>query len=519
MRLQAISARSGGGQAAVMTGSFPMSTASFPVLRFRLTFAARATLVVGSLTLAMFGCSLGTAILAALLSASPATAQGLDLPAPTECAPIPGNPREWPYELQDPPFKGSAPLAPQQITDIKRSHHAGPKTPVPAWVILPEVPDHRGSSYCLYTPPAGTTPAGSQGLILFLHGAGGFFIRSGSNDPMLQYLASHGFYVVLPDAANLFLDMGFYPQRAGAALRDAVEHLRSRRVQIDKIAVVGHSLGGATAVRLMADWDHLTAPPPQKPPPAGQPPKQTKPPPPLPKPSALVLLEGGGADDKVLAMLKGLGRNTESWDVTPRALESIQCATRLLIIEAEASALPPKPGQQSFWTNLKQIAKFTGAPGTTPPVLQRNFLRVRHDVSHAHMGIVLPSTHAAPTAAPRQLCGVFNGGKDDYGCYLTAMKFHGYWRPTLAAVHEAFTGKPLADNYSPYCSSRDTSGTCAGTRFAGTWADGIAATPLLTAAEVPGDGAERSAQRCTPAGRSRWTRQLQGPELTHWYRP
>jgi hypothetical protein len=65
------------------------------------------------------------------------------------------------------------------------------------------------------------------------------------------------------------------------------------------------------------------------------------------------------------------------------------------------------------------------------------------------------------------------------------MKFHGYWRPTLAAVHEAFTGKPLSDNYSPYCSSSDVT-ACAQTRYMGTWVDGIAATPLLTAAEVPG---------------------------------
>src|SRR5262245_9646019 len=149
---------------------------------------------------------LGMVMLLALLSASPVIAQGLNPTAPTECAPIPGNPRVWPFELQDPPYKGSAPLAPQQISDIKRSHHDGPVTPVPAYTILtveifPAVPDHRGASYCLYTPPAGTTlagtaPADPQGLILFLHGAGGFLWGSSSNDPMLQYLASNGFYVV-----------------------------------------------------------------------------------------------------------------------------------------------------------------------------------------------------------------------------------------------------------------------------------------------------------------------------------
>jgi pimeloyl-ACP methyl ester carboxylesterase len=171
--------------------------------------------------------------------------------------------------------------------------------------------------------------------------------------------------VVLPDAANLLLDMGVYPRRAGAALRDAVEHLRSREVLIDKIAVVGHSLGGAATLRLAADWKKLTS--------VGDNPGL----PDLPKPSALVLLEGGGATDGILAILSGLslagtpkGEDQESWLVTPEALSSIPCTTRLLIIEAEASA-QPKPGGHFFWTNLRQIAKFTRAAGTASPVPQR----------------------------------------------------------------------------------------------------------------------------------------------------
>ena len=65
------------------------------------------------------------------------------------------------------------------------------------------------------------------------------------------------------------------------------------------------------------------------------------------------------------------------------------------------------------------------------------------------------------------------------------MDYYGYWRPTLAAAYEAIVGQAIASDYSPYCSSNNTTGTCAKTRDMGVWMDGIPATPIKNAAQIP----------------------------------
>jgi pimeloyl-ACP methyl ester carboxylesterase len=365
---------------------------------------------------------------------------------PRDCPPIPGQSPSLP----DPPYKDQTPKAPDQITNQKRVHYDGPV---------------EGAGYCLYMPSSV-----SDGLILFLHGFQ-FGREPGGYDPMVQYLVEQsGYYVVYPYGPDL-LRTGTYPRRAIDALNDALAVLKSKGVNIQKLAVVGHSLGGATALRVAAEW--------KGPPPISL----IIPIDPGPPPGSL---EMGG-----LLLSRCDTTGCESWDMD-EGLRSISCATRLLVLQADKTAqgtcVCPQ-GQtcvcQAFWERLPQIARYIGTSQTP----QRNFLRVRDDKSHANPGPTIPSTHLGPTVAAdptASVCGLFADSELHYGCYLTYMDYWGYWRPVLAAVREAFSGAPVSPDYSPYCSSKGTSGTCATTRAMGTWqSDGKPATPMLNAADIP----------------------------------
>src|SRR5262249_29397573 len=130
------------------------------------------------------------------------------------------------------------------------------------------------------------------------------------------------------------------------------------------------------------------------------------------------------------------------------------------------------------------IARYAGEAGSIP---KRNFLRVPHDASHAHSGLTLRSEHLTSVALPKDPCQLFSLGWGDqpYSCYLTSMDYFGYWRPTLAAAYEAIKRMALESDYSPYCSTDSAIGTCAKTRDMGVWRDGIPATPMKNASQVP----------------------------------
>jgi hypothetical protein len=141
--------------------------------------------------------------------------------AQTGCPPIPGN---WPWLLNDPPLKSMTPVAREQTKDQARVHVDGPSGP------------GEGAGYCLYM----TNPA-SDGLILFLHGSQAGF-EVGAYDPMAQFLTKGGHNVVYAYGPSL-LKTGTYPRRAIDALNHALSLLKLQyKVEIRKLAVVGHSL-------------------------------------------------------------------------------------------------------------------------------------------------------------------------------------------------------------------------------------------------------------------------------------
>src|SRR5262245_46498305 len=149
-------------------------------------------------------------------------ASGAASPAHAACPPIPSA-----AQTAD-PFAGLAPFGPPRITTALRSDVS-----------------NGGASYCLYHPALGRPVLG---MVLFAHGAQLF--EQGIHDPVAEWLAELGFYVVYPYIS----DATRYPSQASAALSHALLLLRGAGVRIDNLAVAGFSLGGLAATRVAATW-------------------------------------------------------------------------------------------------------------------------------------------------------------------------------------------------------------------------------------------------------------------------
>jgi hypothetical protein len=329
---------------------------------------------------------------------------GAAAPAQAACPPIPTA-----AQTSD-PHAGVAPIGPPRITVAARRDVA-----------------NGGSSYCLYQPSLGRPVLG---MVLFAHGAQ--LSEQGLHDPVAQWLAELGFYVVYPYVS----DATRYPSQARGALSHALTSLRSAGVQIDRLAVAGFSLGGIAAVRVAATW---TLHPPIR---------------------AIVLHDPAGMS--YLPFLN-LGRE---YDLSRSGLASIRCDTRFLIVQSQTSTGHPNSGALTLWSNLPQVARYSGATGSAP---NRNFLRVPDDTSHQDRPphVTRPSLHETSNALP-----------------LTSMDLYGYWLPLYRTVYEAFFGVPPG-GASALCNGSSTTGSCAQTRDMGAWLiDGVPATPMRNAADL-----------------------------------
>jgi len=326
--------------------------------------------------------------------------------AMAQCPPIPSA-----SQIAD-PYAGQAPPAPAQITTTSRVH----------------IPNG-DASYCLYTPPAGK----NLGVILYLHGAQ--FIEDGKHDPMLQWFADVGYYIVYP----YITDPTHYPTQARDALAHGIDELTASGIPVTNVAIAGFSLGGLASVRVAALWSQQNLQPAIR---------------------AIVLHDPAGMDFLWLLDIWG------EYDLSTAGLSPIRCNTRLLIIQAQTSVGDPNSGALHIWNNLPQLAKYAGTTGTAG---NRNFLRIPHDASHQNRApfVTLESNHEVVDAFP-----------------LTSMDWYGYWAPLFGTVWEAFTGSPFL-SYSPLCNSPSTTGTCTYTRDMGTWEiDNVDATTMLNAADL-----------------------------------
>jgi hypothetical protein len=304
-----------------------------------------------------------------------------------------------------------------------------PAPPIPLTTITRE----DQTSYCLYTPPGVV-----RGIVLYVHGFQ--FIEQGGLDPMLQYIANAGYYVVYPYDNPLVT-----PTAAKSALAASLAYLQQKGVSTQNLAVAGYSAGGMAAVRVAATW---VGPP---------------------NITAIIVHDPAGT-----SFLTG-----PDWDLSVNALASIPCKTHLLIVQSQTSVGDSNSAAGAIWDGLPQISRYT-ASMLSP--YRRNFLRVPDDTSHPNP----PSTsywqsdHLTVLAAPpQQVLG-------SPPSYLTYMDFYGYWRPFRTALARVFEVKNSWVLYAtPYCNALSTVTYCRGIRYMGTWSSPPgAATAMSNATDL-----------------------------------
>jgi pimeloyl-ACP methyl ester carboxylesterase len=260
-----------------------------------------------------------------------------------------------------------------------------------------------------------------------------FFGEDGGLDPLAQYLASQGYYIVYPDLDQSTISpLPDWASQGRSAIAAALAELAGRGVAITRLAVAGHSIGALAAIRVAATWTGT------------------------PRIAAALLAEPAG--------IRYIPSGPGPWDISASGLAGIDASMYLLVIQAQSSVADANSAAVPIWNAVSQIPKTNGAG-----LFQKNFLRVPDDSSHfwysPAWNMSLQSQHNSISALP-----------------LTAMDYWSYWNPIFNGVYEAFNGVPYFAN-SAYCNIAGSA--CTATRFTGTWVlDGAAATPMQNAADL-----------------------------------
>ena len=227
--------------------------------------------------------------------------------------------------------------------------------------------------YWLYEPEG----AVDAPVVLYLHGYGND--GPASYEALLMHLARRGNTVVYPRMGNL-IAVWDYVDNAGDALLDALDVLASPghvAPQPDRLAFVGHSLGGVVALHLANRTD-------------------------LPDPASVVLHDGAGAQTPAYVWL--------SLDT----LDDVSPQTLLVALVAETSFRD---------RNATDVVR--AAVTKTPQITrdQKNVIVVRSD------------DYGSPPLVSDHL-GVHGGPTD----LVDAIDWYGYWMPTDAALSEGWYG-------------------------------------------------------------------------------
>jgi len=299
--------------------------------------------------------------------------------------------------------------------------------------IAPPGPPLRGPGSLAYSHASTRVTAGGRGagrywsytpanptpptahVLVYLHGYGD---RDPTHyDALLTHFARKGYTVVFPYYGGLF-STSAYERNARGAVRDALAELSARGAPraSGRIAYAGHSLGALLALRLAATARASG----------------------LTEPDLILLHEPAG-----VAFV--------DYPLSATDLAAIPSGTHLLIIQAETSV-----GHKNSFAH----GAFENTPGI--PRANKNLLLVRSD---AHGEPRLVSDHLGVQAGRNRP--------------LNAIDWWGYFRPSDAALREAFGGEGAP---SIFCS--EPGPRCDWARDSGVWSDGRPVQPARNAGDL-----------------------------------
>ena len=265
----------------------------------------------------------------------------------------------------------------------------------------------------------------SAPIVLFLHGWNAR--QPAAYKSWIRHLARRGNIVLYPRYQASALTR---PERmtgnAVRAIREALalvekgEHVRPDR---EKVAAVGHSLGGVMAVNIAARAEA-----------AG-----------LPRIRAIMSVEPG--DSKGSRIAAHYGRDV------PSILEDyagIAEGTLFLVVVGEDDRVVGDRTANEIWRRVGHLPKD-----------DRDYITVRSDW---HGRPALPADHFFP-AAPGVAVGKHSA--------VDALDFYGTWKLFDGLTDAAFCGNPNCDNPDCRCKNRGHAlGDTPEQRFMGTWSDG-----------------------------------------------
>lgn len=274
-----------------------------------------------------------------------------------------------------------------------------------------------GTAYWLFEP--GNPKPDRAPLIVFNHGWA--VMQPRPYDAWIEHIVKRGNIVVYPRyQEGLLTPPAEFTPNASTAIKAAIERLKSEaghvKPDLDKFAIVGHSMGGCVSANLTANWES-----------AG-----------LPRPKAVMPIQPGktwGPVDWALVKLEDLSR------VAPETL--------LLCVVGDRDQMVQD-------VDAKRIFKET----TRVPAANKSFVTL---VTDEHGEPALVADHFAPCAATTGT----GGQQSDFAAKIArradALDYFGTWKLFDALTDAAFYGK----------NRKYALGNTPEQRFMGKWSDGV----------------------------------------------
>ncbi len=278
--------------------------------------------------------------------------------------------------------------------------------------------EHR---YWIFEPVS--TVLDSAPLIIFNHG----WLATNPQvyGAWIHHLVRRGNIVVYPQYQNIITDFGEMTGNAMDAVKDAIAELQNGehiKPQLDKIAIVGHSMGGIITANMAALYAAKD----------------------LPEPKALMLVESAR------------GIQDMRWDILTEQLDLIPKTILMLVLVGSEDTIAGVEGGKKIFYGTPQI-----------PLENKDFITINSDYYGKPS---LTADHFAPLATDyrynlesvKSQVLIENEDDTDLGSDVDTLDYYGFWKLFDGVTDSAFYGQ-----------NREYAlGNTPEQRFMSTWSDG-----------------------------------------------